>query len=503
MIPRPSRFHVSARTFATLSRTQRPQVNQNYEPQHKPIPTLTPKSNAGRDTFDEIHNAAPNSWSDEMINDALSKHCLMAWGATDPMLSNAARVIRSSDGPYLTDSTGKRYLDFSSQAVCSNLGHSMPDEIKSAINAQIDAVPFLYGGLAVSEIRGRLCALLASMFPEHINAFLFPSSGSEANEGAIRIARKFTGRKKILSRYRSYHGGTLGALAATGDSRRFDVDKEVPGFIKMLDPFPMYFSWGDDEDTIAERALQSVQEQIMLENPKDIAAVLVEGITGANGWLKPPAKYMQGLRALCDEHGIVLICDEVMAGFGRTGKMFSFQHFEGVAPDIVTFAKGLTSSYVPLSGIGVSDEILAFLRTTPMGYGSTFQAHPVSMACAYAVLKYLMEHDVVGHAARMESVMKEEMQTLLEELPECVAQARCYGMAGCIDVMNPETGDIICSTNETHAKTAQLKKRLNANGLITLVKGPVVHITPPLISQPDDIRYGFSLLAKSLRETFQ
>ena len=151
-----------------------------------------------------------------------------------------------------------------------------------------------------------------------------------------------SGRKKILSRYRSYHGGTLGALAATGDSRRFDVDKEVPGFIKMLDPFPMYFSWtrgNDDEDAIAERALQALQEQVLLENPSDIAAVLVEGITGANGWLKPPLKYMQGLRALCDEHGIVMIADEVMAGFGRTGKMFSFQHFDGVVPDIVTFAK--------------------------------------------------------------------------------------------------------------------------------------------------------------------
>ena len=147
------------------------------------------------------------------------------------------------------------------------------------------------------------------------------------------------GRKKILSRYRSYHGGTLGSLAMTGDSRRFDVDKDIPGFIKTLDPYPMYFKWSDNEDEIAEKALNSLHEQILLENPKDIAAIFIEGITGANGWLKAPEKYIQGVRALCDEYGILLVCDEVMAGFGRTGKMFSFEHFEGVKPDIMTFAK--------------------------------------------------------------------------------------------------------------------------------------------------------------------
>lgn len=479
-------------------------VNQHYVPQQKPIPTLKPVANCATHSFPDIHRES--QWDDEMVTDALHNHCIMAWGATDPMMANTAKVIRRNDGCYLFDSSGKKYIDFSSQAVCSNLGHTMPEEVRAAINEQIDSVSFLYGGLAVSEVRGRLSSLLANIVPGDINAFLFPSSGSEANEAAIRMARKFTGRKKIMSRYRSYHGGTLGSLAMTGDSRRFAVDKEVPGFIKIFDPFPMHFQWtksNDDDAEIAQKALEALHEQILLENPDDIAAIFIEGITGANGWLKPPTQYVQGLRALCDEYGILLIADEVMAGFGRTGKMFSFEHFEGVLPDIMTFAKGLTSSFVPLSGVGVRSEIMEFFRTTPMGYGSTFQAHPVSMACAYAVVKYLVDHDIVGHAQNMEPVIEREMQRVLDDYEDCVAQARLFGMAGCVDIQNPETQQIICNTNEVHPKTAELKRNLNKNGFISIVKGPVVHLTPPLIAQPEDIEYGFSLLRKSLDDTFR
>lgn len=492
-----------AAAFSTAQGKQRV-VNRHYEPQSKPIPKLNATDNTANHNYEKRHNDA--QWDDGAVNDAFHKHCLMAWGGTDMYHSLVAKVIRSSDGCYLYDTDGKKYIDFSSQAVCSNLGHTMPAEVRAAINEQIDSVSFLYGGLAVSEIRARLSRLLAEIAPGDINAFLFPSSGSEANEAAIRIARKYTGRKKILSRYRSYHGGTLGSLAMTGDSRRFDVDKDIPGFIKIFDPFPMYFKWTDsnnDDDEIAQKALDALHEQILLENPKDVAAIFIEGITGANGWLKPPVKYVQGLRALCDEYGIMLICDEVMAGFGRTGKMFSFEHFDGVLPDIMTFAKGLTSSFVPLSGVGVREHIMDFFRTTPLGYGSTFQAHPVSMACAYSVVKYLVDHDIVGHAANMEKVMEQQMQSLLDDYPECVAQARVFGMAGCIDVQNPETMDIICSTNETHAKTVELKRNLNKHGLISIVKGPVVHLTPPLIAQPEDIEYGFSVLRKALDDTFR
>lgn len=157
---------------------------------------------------------------------------------------------------------------------------------------------------------------------------------------------------------------------------------------------------------------------------------------------------------------------------------------------------------MPLSGVGVRDEIMDYFRTTPLGYGSTFQAHPTSMACAYATVKYLVDHDIVGHAASMESVIEKEMQSLLNDYTDCVAQARVFGMAGCIDIRNPETQDIICSTNETHPKTIELKRNLNKNGFISIVKGPVVHITPPLIAKPEDIEYGFSVLRKSLDDTF-
>eukprot|EP01084_Bolivina_argentea_P053433 98087_1 len=492
--------------FSTLkaTRSHKRTVNQIYEPQNNPIPTLSPIPNQSSTSYTDIHNK--HQWDDTTIHNALQQHTLMAWGATDTMLSNTVKTITGSDGVYLFDSSGKKYIDFSSQAVCTNLGHTMPEEVQDAINTQINTVPFLYGGLAISEIRARLSHLLSEICPGDINAFLFPSSGSEANEAAIRIVRKYTGKKKIMSRYRSYHGGTLGSLAMTGDSRRFDVDKDIPGFIKIFDPYPMYFKWCDNlnEDEIAEKALESLHEQILLENPLDIAGIFIEGITGANGWLKPPIKYIQGVRALCDKYEILLVCDEVMAGFGRTGKMFSFEHFEGVKPDIITFAKGLTGSFLPLSGVGVSDKIMNYFRNIPLGYGSTFQAHPVAMACAYSVIKYMCDNNILIHVNKMEKIIKNEMQLLLDnDINNCIAQARIYGMAGCIDLMNPETMDILCSTNEIHPKAIQLKKNLNKNGFISLIKGPVVHITPPLISNENDIKYGFDLLRKSLNETFE
>ena len=198
----------------------------------------------------------------------------------------------------------------------------MPDEVNKAITDQMNQVSHLYGGLAYSEIRSKLCLLLADVAPGDINSFLFPSSGAEANEGAIRIARKFTGKHKILSRYRSYHGGTMGSLSLTGDCRTHEITTHTNGFVKMFDPAPTYFNWdskGAASDESIQRALNALHEQILHENPNQIAAIYMESITGTNGWIKAPLKYMQGVRALCDKYNILLVLDEVMAGFGRTG----------------------------------------------------------------------------------------------------------------------------------------------------------------------------------------
>eukprot|EP01084_Bolivina_argentea_P053432 98085_1 len=489
-------------TFVTMTSKQISKVNQEYEPKFQSVPEFIPKENKSSISYPDIHNE--KKWNDDIVTDLLQKHALMAWGPTNPMIHNAIKTIRSADGVYLFDSDNKKYIDFSSQAMCVNLGHSMPAEIRSAINEQIDKVSYLYGDLAICETRSRLSSLLSTICPENINAFLFPSSGAEANECALRIARKYTGKKKILSRYKSYHGATLGALNITGDNRRWNVDNDAVGFIKIFDPYPMYFKWCDsgNEDKIAEKALNVLHEQILHENPNDIAAIFIEPITGTNGWLKPPIRYVQGLRALCDKYGILLVCDEVMAGFGRTGKMFSIEHFDGVQPDIITFAKGITGAFLPLSGVGVSDEIMKYFRNNPVGYGSTYQSHPISMACGYAVIKYIIDHGIVDHVKNMESVIANEMEQLINNSNNSVAQGRVHGMAGCIDVMDPKTMDIICSTNEVHPKMMELRTKLNENGMMTFVRGPIVHIAPPLISTPQDIEYGFSILQKSLKQVF-
>lgn len=440
------------------------------------------------------------TWSKAQIDNAAQKHVMFTYGPTDAQ-RDAVPLLRRGAGSYLYDDEGKAFLDWTSQAVCANLGHTVPASVKEAIMTQLDTLPYVYGGLGLVEPRARLAALLGELLPADLNGFLFPSSGAEANEAAIRIARQYTGRSKVLTRYRSYHGGTANSLAATGDFRRNFVS-ETPGFVKLMDPNPTQFSWGDSMAEASERARGALREQVLAEGPETIAAIMVEAIPGSAGVLLPPDGYVQAVRSICNEFGIVLIVDEVMAGFGRTGEMFGFQHFDDVVPDVVTFAKGLTGSYLPLAGVAMRSHLQDHFRSHPLGYGATYQAHPVSLACGYAVLKHMLDDDIVGTVKNVTApILKEEMQSLVEDF-DCIRQARSVGLFACADLVESATNQRVSGMQgggPNATKIAEFKQALRAEGLIAFFRNCMIHVCPPLTIAPDELRDGFGKLRRALR----
>jgi len=280
-------------------------------------------------------------------------------------------IITHGEGPYLFDDKGNKFLDWTSQAVCSNLGYDLPDSVIDATMKQMKELPFVYGGLGIAEVRARLSKLCGEILPGDLQGMVFPSSGSEANEAAIMLARRYTGKMKVINWYRSYHGGTSNAQQATGDFRRWFGGDLVPGFVKAPNPFPLFWDLkGDTEEERTQMALNMLEEQVLNEGPNTIALIQFESVVGGGGVLIPPKGYMQGVRAICDKYDILLHCDEVMVGFGRTGKLFGFQHFDGVIPDIVTAAKGITSAALPLSMMATRKHIMDAFDDMPLGWVS-------------------------------------------------------------------------------------------------------------------------------------
>ena len=384
--------------------------------------------------LDPVHLEPLGSWSSEQLHASRAANpFMMTW--VPGRNRSAVPNMTHGEGVYLYDDQGKQYIDWTSQAVCANLGHSVSDRIVEAVVHQITTVPFLYGGIGIPEVRTRLNQLMGEVLPGSLVAAVFPSSGAEANEAAIMMARRYTGKHKVLSWYRSYHGGTAHAGAATGDFRRWYGSDHVPGFVKVFSPFPLFFDHkGDTEEEQVASALHMLEEQILNEGPDTIASIMMESIVGAGGCLVMPKGYMQGVRALCDEYGILMHLDEVMVGFGRTGQLFGFQHYEGVIPDIVSAAKGLSSAVLPLSMTACRKDILEFFEDKPLGWGSTYQAHPVAMACAYETLKQLIQTDIVGRVQELAPLFDANMQRVSEQHP-CIKQYRAIGLFGCMDVM--------------------------------------------------------------------
>jgi len=467
-------------------------VNAQYIPDVRPnvAPPVHDNSISGSVSSDHWED----SWSDEKL-DAARSNLLATWGPSAPLANTM--IFDRGEGVYIYDSKGNKYLDWTSQAVCANLGHDVPPAIKEAINQQLDKLPMAYGGMGIVEVRLRLCQLLSELCPGDMNSFLFPSGGGEANEAAIRIARRFTGKHKIMNQYRSYHGGQSNSLTATGDFRRWFAESGTSGFVKMFNPQPFGFTFADNDDDKTGLLLSMLEEQILMEGPNTVAAIMLEPIVGAGGALVSPKGYLEGVRSLCDKYEILLILDEVMVGFGRTGKFWGFQHFEGVVPDILTSAKGLSASIVPLAMLGVRDHIKEFFMTTPLGWGATYANHPVALACAYESVKHVVKHDLPGRAAALEPVMVEEMQKLVNN-HSCVRQGRAIGLFGCIDLTD-STGNMVQKYEDPRpAVVVELQKAMLANGLLGLFRPPLLHCAPPLIITENELRDGFDRLDKSL-----
>ena len=327
---------------------------------------------------------SPPAMSSAAIVDACKRHSMFSWSAT---ASVSPLALARAEGVYLYTPENQRYLDFNSGLMSVNIGHGHPAVIK-AIQEQAATLCFAYPGFA-TEIRAKLSLRLAQLFPDPLNTFFYTLGGADANENAIKAARLFTGRHKIMARYRSYHGATHGAISLTGDPRRWPTEPGMPGVVRVMDPRPYSFSFGTTDEEVVANNLRYLEEVIAYEGPHTIAAMFIETVTGTNGILPPPVGYLAGLKALLDKHGILLVCDEVMCGWGRTGALFAFQH-GGIVPDIVTSAKGLTSSYLPLGVMAVSDRIAAHFQTHVFSGGLTYNAHPICMAAALAAVNVLV-----------------------------------------------------------------------------------------------------------------
>jgi len=442
------------------------------------------------------HDLPMGSWSSEQIREAVTDNVMLTWAPGKARHSTP--IITRGEGVYLYDDTGKQYLDWTSQAVCSNIGYNIPPEVIEATTKQMKELAFVYGGLGITEVRARLSSLIASILPGDLQGMVFPSSGSEANEAAIMMARRYTGKFKVINWYRSYHGGTTNSQQATGEYRRWYGGDTVPGFIKAFNPYPLFFELaGDTEVERCEMALNMLEEQVLNEGPDTIAAIQFESVVGGGGVLVPPPGYMQGVRAICDKYGILMHCDEVMVGFGRTGKMFGFQNYEGVIPDIVTAAKGISSAALPISMCATRKHIMEAFEDKALGWGSTYQAHPVSMACAYENVKYLIKNDVVGHVNRLEPTFENAMKTLAENHP-CVKQYRHVGMFGCFDVQSPDGSNPQLQHTAVDQAFVAYKLAYTANGLIGLLRPPHLHIAPPLVISRDELLDGFDRQDKAL-----
>ena len=423
------------------------------------------------------------------------KHTLYSWAATGAL--NPLPVARAK-GVHFWTPDGKRFLDFNSQLMSVNIGHSHP-KVLDAMRAQLDAeLLYVHPGTA-TEPRARLASLLAELLPGDLNTFFFTLGGAEANENAVRAARLYTGRQKVLARYRSYHGGTNLCAGLTGDPRRWANEPSTPGIIHVMDPEPYGYSFGDDEEAITRNNLRYLEETIMCEGPQSIAAMIIEPVTGTNGILAPPAGYLEGLHALLSRHGILLICDEVMAGFGRTGKMFSFEHY-GVVPDIVTLAKGLTSSYVPLGCMGVSDAIAEHFRENVFWGGLTYNAHAFAAATAIAAVQVLRDEGMVENAATLGRVMRAEMDRLTQAHPS-VRLGRNIGLFGLLELQKNAAGEALAPYNGTHEAMGKLGAFFVEQGLFTFLRWHNVMCNPPLCITEEQLLEGFAIIDRGLEIT--
>jgi taurine--2-oxoglutarate transaminase len=432
------------------------------------------------------------------IVDLSKKHTIFSWSAQGAL--NPIPMVRG-EGIYFWDADGRRYIDMNSQLMCVNIGHG-EKRVIDAIKRQADELVYAGPGMATA-VRARIGPLLASLTPGDLDHFFFTLGGAEANENAIRIARMITGRQKIMVRYRSYHGATLGAISLTGDPRRWANEPGIPGVVRFFDPYK-YRShlWreGDTDEEFTRRCLDEIEETIAYEGGHTIAAIFIETVTGTNGLIVPPDGYLQGLREICDRHGILLVCDEVMCGLGRTGAWFAADHWN-VVPDMITMAKGLTSAYLPLGAVAVNGRIAAHFEKNVYYGGLTYNAHPMSLAAAEACLQVMIDDDLVAHTRRMGRVMGELHQEMKRKHPS-VGDVRSIGLFGVLElVRNRVTREPMAPFNGTSPEMQRLAAFLRQEGMYAFVNWNNVFTNPPLCITEEQLRESFGIIDRALEIT--
>lgn len=402
--------------------------------------------------------------------------------------------VERAEGVYFWDTNGKRYLDFSSQLMNTNIGHQHPKVVK-AIQEQAAKLCFVHPGNA-TDVRGLLGKKLAEVTPGNLKKTFFTLGGAEANENAIKIARFYTGRHKILARYRSYHGATHGSIALTGDYRRLAVEPAMPGAVHFLDPFCYRCPFGQKPESCKRECISHLEEVIRYEGSDKIAAVIMEGVVGSNGLIIPPDDYWPRVREICDKYGILLISDEVMSGWGRTGKWFAVNHWN-VTPDIITTAKGITSGYVPLGAVIVSEPIAKFFDDKYLYAGLTYNGHALACAAALATIAVYEEDHLIENAVTVGKHLGEALEGIKARHPS-VGDVRYIGLFSAIElVANRETKEILPA-----AKMAEVGKVLRENGLFTFIMannmGSMVFVVPPLCITKEQLNEGLAIVEKAL-----
>ncbi|WP_461210914.1 aminotransferase class III-fold pyridoxal phosphate-dependent enzyme [Desulfocurvus sp. DL9XJH121] len=407
------------------------------------------------------------------------------------------KVITRGEGVFFWDEDGKRYYDFASQLVNLNIGHQHP-KVVEAIKAQADKLCYVAPGFA-EESRGKLAKRVIGLLPEEFGKCFFTLGGADSNENAIKIARAVTGRHKLVTRYRSYHGATYGAITLTGDPRRPPVEPGIPGVVRVLDPYCYRCPFGQKPESCKMECAEHVREVLLYENPETVAAILMESVTGTNGIFPPPKGYMERIREICDEFGILMICDEVMTGFGRTGKWFGFQNFD-IVPDIVTMAKGVNSGYVPLGVVAVTKKIAKFFDDKMLYCGLTYSGHPVSCAAALATIDAYEDEGHIENSGKLGGLFAELLADIKAKHP-LVGDVRSIGLFGAIElVKDRETREPLTPWNGPAGPMVEFGKRFDEAGVSAYLRWNYIFLTPPIIINEEELRDAMARIESSIGE---
>ncbi|HXP19905.1 MAG TPA: aspartate aminotransferase family protein [Streptosporangiaceae bacterium] len=416
-------------------------------------------------------------------------HVFHSWSAQKAL---RPLVVAGAQGCYVWDYEGTRYLDFSSQLVNTNIGHQHP-RVVAAIAEQAARLTTIAPQHAI-EVRGQAAERLTALAPDGMSKVFFTNGGADANENAIRMARLHTGRTKVLSFYRSYHGNTGAAITSTGDPRRWPNEFAI-GHVHFFGPY-LYRTafWASDEAEESRRALAHLEQVIQFEGPGTIAAILLETIVGTAGVLVPPPGYLAGVRELCDRHGIVFIADEVMCGFGRTGSWFAFEHYD-VVPDLITFAKGANSGYVPVGGVIISDEIAATFDERVFPGGLTYSGHPLACASVVATIDAMADERIVENAAAIGAeVLGPGLRELAQRHP-VIGEVRGLGVFWALDLVSDrQSRAMLAPYGGSSEAMTRLAAECKARGLLTFINYNRLHVVPPCTISPAEAKEGLAIL---------